>query len=63
MNTVVLTAIIAIIAALLGFFLGNYIERLKRRSSQSTLEEREKQLRLNLEALDERLRVEMESTR
>jgi DNA recombination protein RmuC len=63
MNTVVLTAIIAIIAALLGFFLGNYIERLKRRSSQSTLEEREKQLRLNLEALDERLQVEMESTR
>ena len=63
MNTVVLTAIIAIVAALLGFFLGNYIERLKRRSSQSTLEEREKQLRLNLEALDERLQVEMESTR
>ncbi len=63
MNTVVLTAIIAIIAAFLGFFLGNYIERLKRRSSQSTLEEREKQLRLNLEGLDERLQVEMESTR
>ena len=63
MNTAVMTALIAIIAALLGFFLGNYIERLKRRSSQSTLEEREKQLRLNLESLDERLQVEMESTR
>ena len=46
MNTAVITAIISILAALLGFFLGNYIERLKRRSSQSTLEEREKQLRV-----------------
>lgn len=63
MNTAVMTALIAIIAALLGFFLGNYIERLKRRSSQSTLEEREKQLRLNLESLDQRLQIEMESTR
>lgn len=62
MNTAVMTAFIAIIAAFLGFFLGNYIERLKRRSSQSTLEEREKQLRLNLEGLDERLQAEKEST-
>jgi DNA recombination protein RmuC len=62
MNTAVMTAIIAIVTALLGFFLGNYIERLKRRSSQSTLEEREKQLRLNLEGLDERLQVEKETT-
>lgn len=62
MNTAVMTAFIAIIAALLGFFLGNYIERLKRRSSQSTLEEREKQLRLNLEGLDERLIAEKENT-
>ncbi len=63
MNTAVMTALIAIIAALIGFFLGNYIERLKRRSSQSTLEEREKQLRLNLEGLDERLQAEKEITR
>ncbi|NNJ88527.1 MAG: DNA recombination protein RmuC [Eudoraea sp.] len=63
MNTAVMTALIAIATALVGFFLGNYIERLKRRSSQSTLEEREKQLRLNLEGLDERLQTEMESTR
>ncbi len=63
MNTAVMTAFIAIIAALLGFFLGNYIERLKRRSSQSTLEEREKQLRLNLEGLDERLQAEQETIR
>lgn len=62
MNTAVMTALIAILAALLGFFLGNYIERLKRRSSQSTLEEREKQLRINMEGLDERLKAEMEST-
>lgn len=63
MNTAVMTAFIAIIATLIGFFLGNYIERLKRRSSQSTLEEREKQLRLNLEGLDERLQAEKETTR
>jgi len=63
MNTAVMTTLIAIIAALLGFFLGNYIERLKRRSSQSTLEEREKQLRLNLEGLDERLQAEQETIR
>lgn len=63
MNTAVLTAFIAIIAALLGFFLGNYIERLKRKSSQSTLEEREKQLRLNLAGVDERLQAEKDTTR
>jgi DNA recombination protein RmuC len=62
MNTAVITAIIAIFAAFLGFFMGNYIERLKRRSSQSTLEEREKQLRINLEALEERLSAEKEFT-
>ncbi len=63
MNTAVITAFFAITTALLGFFLGNYIERLKRKSSQSTLEEREKQLRINLESLDERLLAEMASTR
>lgn len=63
MNTAVMTALIAIVAALLGFFLGNYIERLKRRSNLSTLEEREKQLRINLEGLDERLQAEKETTR
>ncbi|MGB5377824.1 DNA recombination protein RmuC [Muriicola sp.] len=62
MNTAVITAIIAILASLLGFFLGNYIERLKRRSSQSTLEEREKQLRVNLVGLEERLDAEKEIT-
>ncbi|MGB5646217.1 MAG: DNA recombination protein RmuC [Muriicola sp.] len=62
MNTAVITAIISILAALLGFFLGNYIERLKRRSSQSTLEEREKQLRVNLVGLEERLDAEKEIT-
>ncbi len=62
MNTAVITAIISMLAALLGFFLGNYIERLKRRSSQSTLEEREKQLRVSLLGLEERLDAEKEIT-
>jgi DNA recombination protein RmuC len=57
-----MTVVIALLSGVIGFFLGNYIERLKRKSSQSTLEEREKQLRVNLEDLDTRLSDEKQRT-
>lgn len=38
-----------------GYFLGNYIQKLKTQSSQSTLEEREQQLRNSLSVLEGRL--------
>ncbi len=47
--------VVALLAILVGFFLGNYIERLKRKSIQSTLEERERQLGKNREELELRL--------
>ncbi|NER10977.1 DNA recombination protein RmuC [Muriicola jejuensis] len=55
MSTEITWVILALLAGLLGFFLGNYIERLKRRSVQSTLEERERQIRLSREELEARL--------
>ncbi len=47
--------VVALLAILVGFFLGIYIERLKRKSIQSTLEERERQLGKNREELELRL--------
>ncbi len=53
--------IIALLAGLMGFFLGNYIEKLKRKSIQSTLEERERQQSKGKEELELRLKAEQES--
>ncbi|GGD59035.1 DNA recombination protein RmuC [Muriicola marianensis] len=58
MSTEITMLVVALLAILLGFFLGNYIERLKRKSIQSTLEERERQLGRNREELETRLNAE-----
>lgn len=52
---------VALLAGLLGFFLGNYIERLKRKSVQSTLEERERQIGKSREELEVRLSAEKQT--
>lgn len=48
--------IIGLICLAVGFFLGNYIQSLRTKSSQSTLLEREQQLHNNLSTMEERLR-------
>ncbi|WP_372944980.1 DNA recombination protein RmuC [Muriicola sp.] len=55
MSTEITLLVVALLAILVGFFLGIYIERLKRKSIQSTLEERERQLGKNREELELRL--------
>ncbi len=62
MNSYLVTLIVGVLLGLIGFFLGNYIQRLKTTSSQSTLEEREKQLRINLQELENRLSEEKEQS-
>ncbi len=56
MNVYLAYIIVGLIALGIGYFLGNYIQNLKTKSSQSTLEEREQQLRNNVSALEGRLR-------
>ncbi len=55
MVSVLTTAISVVVAGILGFFIGHYIQQLKTKSGQSALEEREKQLRIQLQDLEERL--------
>ncbi|WP_339710310.1 DNA recombination protein RmuC [uncultured Kriegella sp.] len=56
MNEYLIYLLIGLVCLILGFFLGNYIQSLKTKSSQSALEEREQQLHNNLTILDGRLR-------
>jgi len=56
MNETLLYIIIALIFLGIGYFLGNYIQTLKTKSSQSALEEREQQMHNNLTVLEQRLR-------
>jgi len=60
MNSYFVTLIVAVLLGLLGFFLGNYIQRLKTKSGQGALEEREQQLLKNLKDLEGRLLHEVE---
>ncbi|MBT8280876.1 MAG: DNA recombination protein RmuC [Muriicola sp.] len=62
MSTEITMLAVALLVGVLGFFLGNYIERLKRKSIQSTLEERERQLRDSREELEGRLDTERSTT-
>ena len=48
--------LVGLVCLVLGYFLGNYIQNLKTKSSQSALEEREMQLRGNLNAIETKLR-------
>ena len=55
MNVYLIYLLIGLICLAAGYFLGNYIQKLKTQSNQSTLEEREQQLRSNLTLLEGRL--------
>lgn len=56
MNEYLIYLIIGLICLALGYLLGNYIQNLKTKSSQSTLKEREQQLHANVSVLEQRLR-------
>lgn len=60
METYLVYSILALIFLAAGYFLGNYIQNLKTKSSQSTLLEREQQLRNNLSEMERRLAVSEE---
>lgn len=55
MEGVFIYLIIGLLSLAIGFFLGNYIQTLKTKSTQSALEEREIQLRSNLSSLEQKL--------
>ncbi len=55
MNVYLIYLIIGLVCLAIGYFLGNYIQKLKTQSSHSTLEEREQQLRNSLTVLEGRL--------
>jgi DNA recombination protein RmuC len=61
MSVEITMVLVALLTGLLGFFFGNYIERLKRKSIQSTLEERERQISLSREEVEQRLKAEKDS--
>jgi len=56
MNEYLIYFIIGLICLALGYLLGNYIQSLKTKSSQSALEEREQQLHADVSVLEQRLR-------
>lgn len=60
MNSYFVTLLIGAFLGFIGFFLGNYIQRLKTKSNQAALEEREQQLRKNLQDMEDRLQLEVE---
>jgi len=55
MSEPLLYTIIGILCLAIGFFLGNYIQNLKTKSSQSALIEREQQLRSTISNIEEKL--------
>ena len=55
MNEYLIFISILLIGLLAGYFLGSYIQKLKTKSSQSELEERQRQLNANLGVLENRL--------
>lgn len=63
MNTYLIYILIGIICLAIGYFLGNYIQLLKTKSSQSALEEREKQLQNNISSIEANLADEIEHKR
>ena len=63
MNDTLIFIIISIFCLAIGYFLGNYIQLLKTKSSQSTLEEREKQLQKNVSSIEIKLADEQEHKR
>ena len=62
METYLVYSILALVFLVAGYFLGNYIQNLKTKSSHSTLLEREQQLRNNLTEMEKRLALGIEET-
>ncbi|MGB5205053.1 DNA recombination protein RmuC [Eudoraea sp.] len=62
METYLVYSILALVFLVAGYFLGNYIQNLKTKSSNSTLLEREQQLRNNLVEMEKRLALGIEET-
>ncbi len=55
MNEYLIYLLIGLVCLAIGYFMGNYIQSLKTKSTQSALEEREQQLNNNLTVLGQRL--------
>jgi len=55
MNEYLIYLLVGLICLAIGYFLGNYIQNLKTKSSQSALEERQQQLSNNLSVMQQRL--------
>jgi len=62
MEAYLVYSILALVFLVAGYFLGNYIQNLKTKSSHSTLLEREQQLRNNLIEMEKRLALGIEET-
>ncbi|MEP0131960.1 MAG: DNA recombination protein RmuC [Eudoraea sp.] len=62
MEAYLVYSILALVFLVAGYFLGNYIQNLKTKSSHSTLLEREQQLRNNLTEMEKRLALGIEET-
>ncbi|WP_019668731.1 DNA recombination protein RmuC [Eudoraea adriatica] len=62
MEAYLVYSILAVVFLVAGYFLGNYIQSLKTKSSQSALLEREQQLRNNLAEIEKRLALGMDET-
>jgi len=62
MEAYLVYSILALVFLVAGYFLGNYIQNLKTKSSHSTLLEREQQLRNNLTEMQKRLALGVEET-
>lgn len=56
MNEYLIYLLVGLVCLAVGYFLGNYIQSLKTKSSQSELEERQRQLTNNISVLEQRLR-------
>ena len=56
MNEIYIYVLVGILCLVIGYILGNYIQRLKTKARQSALEEREQQMHNNLSVLQERLK-------
>ena len=63
MEAYLVYSILAVVFLVAGYFLGNYIQNLKTKSSQSTLLEREQQLRNNLAEMEKRLALGIDEAR
>ena len=63
MEAYLVYSILAVVFLVVGYFLGNYIQSLKTKSSQSALLEREQQLRNNLAEIEKRLALGTDETR